>query len=387
MIRLALVVLLLAPAHAAPPVFDHLLDGKHFQSSATGAAQLPDGDVLVAGYMVSKPSKQDDRPRLVRVAPTGEVRWERDYPQFNYTYPTAVRATPDGSVVMLVRQLKRKKRPLWVHIDGQGKVLSSTEIGDPRCMPVNFAFTHDGAVVVGYCMTPDGKSRPWMEGIDAKGARRWVHAFPDAPASVDGIVALPGGREVVVVGWAYTGKARHNEALVMRLKSDGTKVRQKLHGGKGIDVLQDVIIDRKQLIAAGARGAKEKMRPWVVAFDLTGRKVRWQWQPKGTETGFVGTLSTGPHGLIASGVFTHSAYATYGQAFLAQIAKRGKAGWLRGYGTGQTEVIDGLVQTKAGLIGAGRHSSRKSYLNGLWIFGVAPDGTPDGKRETRGGTR
>lgn len=390
LLLLALLALCVAlPASAAPPAFDHLLDAADQVSAATALVAAPDGDLVVIGYAAGKGGRaKDDRPRLVRLAPDGTIRWEREHPEINFSYPKAAAMRPDGQIELAIRRISRTQRPLWARVDAQGALLAHAEMGDRGCLPSGIAAVEAGAVIIGYCTGAGGRIEPWMEGLSREGARTWRHTFDATPRALEGIATAPDGKAVVIAGWEFGGPGQHNDGLLMQVDAaTGAIAWTRRHGGPAVQTLRVITWHGGHLVAGGAAGEKEALKPWLIGLSTDGKAIKWRWQPTDPAPGAVTALASGPHGLVAGGYLTNNPYGTYGRAWLASVGAGGTQRWWHEYGKGQQEAVAAIAQTAQGIVAAGRHGSRKSYLNGLWILGVGPDGAPAGPRSARGASR
>jgi hypothetical protein len=320
---------------------------------------------------------------VVRLAPDGTLRWQVEFPKLSRAYATGIAPLPDGGAVVVARRINRRERPLWMRLNSKGTLTAQVDLGEPGCLPAAISATKDGTIVVGHC-TVDGKQRAWMEGLDAHGARRWRYT----PRDTVGALAAIGvhGETALAVGWEHGGKGRKGDALLVRITLDGRELGRKTYGAAGADAFDAVAATARGWVVGGSTMVADRRTPWVVGLSRAGAK-RWTWQGKGDTHGGVNSVTVDKNGVLLGGFFSPSSYGGAGRGWIAQLSARGKQRWVREYGKGQTEAVEGALRTATGIVAAGRHGSRKSYLSGMWIFGVDPKGLPDGLRTARGAAK
>ena len=329
---------------AETKTWNHLYGGNG-NESGKALVKLSDGGYIVAGMTTSNNngdvgvSKGVSDVWLVRVDQEGKIVWKRNYGGSDNDFATTLVSNPDGTITVAGYSVSNKTgdiidentsgNDIWVFkIDGSGNVIwSKLHNGADDDYAHSMVRTPDGGyLVTGYTNTTrdiDNLDMLILK-LDANGNELWrkiiaeegVEAALGAWANTDGTLMVAGYSSSSSINDATFNKGS-DDAILMKLQSDGTVIWTKSYGGNDQDYLTSItttadggyaLVGGTMSHNSGDVGANHGDRDcWVIKTDGNG-VLNWQKTYGGTNEDLGNCIIRTPENgfLIAGNSFSNN---------------------------------------------------------------------------------
>jgi gliding motility-associated-like protein len=281
------------------------------QEYGADVRQTPDGGYIVVGSSASKDCNVMVATLgldfwLVKLAPNGDIVWDKSYGASEHEYAYSVDITPDGGYVLGGNSLVNgvDMDALVMKVDGQGNLLWQKQIGGPgedNAQSVR-ATADGGCIMAGYNSEPDGgvvvnnhgKRDFWIVKFDATGNIQWQNSLGGSMFDMANSIQLTpdGGYIVAGMTGSNDGDVTGNhqsigvfaDFWVVKLTGAGVIQWQKCYGGNFNEIAYFIQLapDGGYLVTGSAESANNDASCnagltdiWTIKISNTG-VLEWQ---------------------------------------------------------------------------------------------------------------
>ena len=254
--------------------------------AANSIALTHDGGYVVAGYTYSKGSGESD-VWVIKTDAQGNPQWEHTYGGLEADQAVAVLPTADGGYWIAAYHSKAptKSSDMYSSIEGSTAASAEATQSQPRQQVI------------------------WLLKLNAAGLLQWNETYESADQNTPtAMLPMPDGG-VLLVGNTLT-KDRSSEGLLIRVKSDGSKIWQKNIGTNAWDALQAALLNADNQILVGGTQfvSRNNADAWLLKITLDGEIV-WQHTYGSSENETIQQLALADEQHIAAAINITSPYA------------------------------------------------------------------------------
>jgi uncharacterized delta-60 repeat protein len=301
--------------------------------------QTADGGFIFAGETYSFGAGNADE-WVVKLDADGTIQWQRAYGEVGYDMAHSIQQTSDG-----------------------------------------------GYIVAGESSSFGGGTQVWILKLEANGGITWQNLYGGSGDDVAYAIQQTSDDGYIVAGETTSFGAVGVDALVFKLKSDGTIDWWNSYGGANDDRARSIqkTSDGGFIVAGetSSFGAGD-LDVWVLKLDASGT-VQWEKRYGGAnDEAAYSVQQTSDGGYIIAGGATPVG-AFFNDVFLLKLDADGNGVWQNTYGGANDDVAYSVQQTSdGGYIVAGRTSSFGNIFGDIWIIKVKSTGSIDWQK-TYGG--
>jgi len=265
---------LVAVAKGGEAVWQRIYGAGMHLNQPLGLGSLPDGSILIFGYLYDPAIRGGRVPWLARLAHDGAIEWERRYDGDGLYLPAAFDSTPTGESVAVGRA---GRNSVWaMKLDERGEMVWARRMtrSGVGLKVTGVRMAGDGGVVVSGSMDRDA----WVAKLDADGEPLWSVRAGTEKGSESAVGAVETG-EGGVLAAARTSFGEADSVLwLIRLDSEGRTLWQTTLGGAARDYPRTVEPDNRGGAWIGGvhtdgETAEGDGVPWVVRVGSDGTVV------------------------------------------------------------------------------------------------------------------
>jgi hypothetical protein len=381
----ALVALVPACAGTHPTAINY--PGAWARTYGGGSSDLtaPFGSVIPVtnGYLITGRLANNALGWVIRLNLDGTVAWQKSYGSSGTTL-MSVDAAPAGGFIFAASttSLGAGNSDVWVvRLNDDGSIAWQKTYGGPgNDYAKQVRSTSDGGFIVlaGSDTFSGSVQNMWILKLNADGSIAWQKTLINAVTQyANGIREVPGGG-YIVASQASIG-ASFDEALLLRLNSDGSVAWQKRYGTTNAEGATAVALTNDSgFVVSGSlypTGAPGPTVGWVFKVDSSGALV-WQKQySSGTHEEFQSCEALKDGTFLLAGVQGNSAGSIGSQVWALALNADGSASWQKKYGGSQGQEGTSLLPSPyGGLILTGDTSSYGAGVYDLWALHLDADG-------------
>jgi hypothetical protein len=239
---------------AGQKVWDKTFGTRESIDEARAIIKTDGGYLIAANTLPIHTGKSDIL--LIKISESGEKIWEKRFGGSTSEQVHAIVETPTGFALaghidsegagkwdMLVISVDKNGEKIWEQRYGGG----DNEMGNAIAV-----FPNGDLAVAGYSYTfAQGSHDAWVLRISKEGKKLWDKSFGGLSTDEFFGVVINSKEEIILAGYTdiYEGDAYgnnksilSNEVFVVKLDGKGTKLWEKTHGGKGMQVVKGIAV-------------------------------------------------------------------------------------------------------------------------------------------------
>jgi hypothetical protein len=255
--------------------------------AANSIVPTTDGGYIIAGYTYSKGSGQSD-VWVIKTNSKGNPEWENTFGGLEADQAIAVLPTSDDSYIVAAYHFKEAK-------DAKENTATKAPISNPS--------NASGSYI------PKRYQTIWLLKLNKSGNLVWNQTYDLAgvQSTPTAMLQLP-DNGILIVGNTLT-KDRSSDALLLKIKSDGSQEWQKTLGTNAWDALQSAALTPDgQIVVGGTQSVgKNNNDAWLIKLSQKG-DIIWETTFGSPENETVQTLTVTKNNHIALGVNISSPY-------------------------------------------------------------------------------
>lgn len=247
--------------------------------------QTSDGGYFLAGIYRDTQYVQDMEVWAMKLDGEGTIEWDRIYGGANWDRTYASAQTPDGGYILAGCTRSFTDQPMyedfWVlKLNAEGEIIWERTFGGDRSdRGLALALTKDGGCVVAGCTASfDARGNDfWLIKLDPKGGVDWGKAYGGHLSEIAYSVEQTSDGGYVLAGTTGSYGAGADDALVLRLDSNGDILWQKAYGGSATDFAVSIRETEGGFVVSGhtasfGNGSRDL---WVFRLDVDGN-INWE---------------------------------------------------------------------------------------------------------------
>ncbi len=303
---------------------------------AYSIAQTDDGGFIVVGYTQSFTKAADEKDIYVlKLAANGLIEWQRFYSGLSKDGGITVKPARDGGYLVAAAKdlfflggkhiyllkLRRDGHKEWE------KMLAASK----EDTPLTITQTHDGGYVLsGYSSTHGAGGMDMLViKVDSKGKRLWARTLGGRKDEMASTVTGTADGGILVAGYTTSFGSGGKDALIVKLRSDGSKIWSSVFGFGGDEVATSALEEENgNFFVSGFRHTLLKAKDILIAkFSESGVRL-WTKVYAGPYDDIINaTTKTADGGYLLAGQIFTAPTSFGGNTYVMKVNTMGNVQW------------------------------------------------------------